>query len=227
MTIEEQRRARLAAKLKELGDYGVKRRTVEESPFFDPPVELELERSTPAHPPEKADEPKEEVIHPRTKADKPKEEVIAAAPSPPAPRKAKSHKEDLAAFRETYLHPARISHRKAVYVSDETQQRLDFVVRQIGLRGTSISGYVERVLREHLDGYTTSNNGGSSEHMCAQRAIPSRTLACIECKCSGYGHLLFWGPARCVFVPQKPFCATKRLAPGAFTPPRFGSKVAT
>ena len=57
--------------------------------------------------------------------------------------------------------------------------------------------------------------------------MPSRTLACIECKCSGYGHLLFWGPARCVFVLQKPFCATKRLAPGAFSPRRFGSKVAT
>ena len=64
----EQRQAVLTAKLKELGDYGVKRHTVEESPFFDPPVELELERSTPAHPSEKADEPKEEVIHPRTKA---------------------------------------------------------------------------------------------------------------------------------------------------------------
>ena len=100
MTIEELRHARLAAKLKELGDYGVKRRTVEESPFFDPPVEIEPARSTPAPP---TDEPKEEVIHPRTKADKPKEEVIATAPPAPAPRKAKSHKEDLAAFRETYL----------------------------------------------------------------------------------------------------------------------------
>ena len=100
MTIEELRHARLAAKLKELGDYGVKRRTVEESPFFDPPVEIEPARSTPAPP---ADEPKEEVIHPRTKADKPKEEIIATAPPAPAPRKAKSHKEDLAAFRETYL----------------------------------------------------------------------------------------------------------------------------
>ena len=137
----EQRQAVLTAKLKELGDYGVKRRTVEESPFFDPPAEIELERSTPAHPPEKADEPKEEVI--------------SAAPAS-VPRKAKSHKEDLAAFRETYLQPARISHRKAVYVSDETQQRLDFVVRRIGLRGASISGYVERVLREHLDGYKDS-----------------------------------------------------------------------
>ena len=137
----EQRQAVLTAKLKELSDYGVKRRTVEESPFFDPPAEIELERSTPAHPPEKADEPKEEVI--------------SAAPAS-VPRKTKSHKEDLAAFRETYLQPARISHRKAVYVSDETQQRLDFVVRRIGLRGASISGYVERVLREHLDGYKDS-----------------------------------------------------------------------
>ena len=149
----EQRQAVLTAKLKELGDYDVKRRTVEESPFFDPPSEIELERS-PLDPPP-ADEPKEEVIHPRTKADKPREELIATAPSP-APRKTKSHKEDLATFRETYLQPARISHRKAVYVSDETQQRLDFVVRRIGLRGASISGYVERVLREHLDGYKDS-----------------------------------------------------------------------
>ena len=150
----EQRQAVLTAKLKELGDYGVKRRTVEESPFFDPPVEIELERS-PLDPPP-ADEPKEEVIHPRTKADKPRGELIATAPPAPAPQrvgKLKNHKEDLAAFRETYLQPARISHRKAVYVSDETQQRLDFVVRRIGLRGASISSYAERVLREHLDGY--------------------------------------------------------------------------
>ena len=135
----EQRQAVLTAKLKELGDYGVKRRTVEESPFFDPPAEIELERS-PLDPPP---------------ADEPKEEVISAAPAS-VPRKAKSHKEDLAAFRETYLQPARISHRKAVYVSDETQQRLDFVVRRIGLRGASISGYAERVLREHLDRYKDS-----------------------------------------------------------------------
>ena len=161
MTIEELRRARLAAKQEAMGGMGgnaeTKRKAemeaeakVEESPFFDPPAKIELERS-PLDPPP-ADEPKEEVIHPRTKADKPREELIATAP-PPAPRKTKSHKEDLAAFRETYLQPARISHRKAVYVSDETQQRLDFVVRRIGLRGASISGYVERVLREHLDGY--------------------------------------------------------------------------
>ena len=152
MTIEELRRARLAAKQEAMGGMGgnaeTKRKAeveaeakAEESLFFDPPAELELERST-------LDPPPAEVVAP----------ALSAPPSPPAaaPRKAKSHKEDLAAFRETYLQPARISHRKAVYVSDETQQRLDFVVRRIGLRGASISGYVERVLREHLDGYKDS-----------------------------------------------------------------------
>ena len=150
MTIEELRRARLAAKQKAMGGIGgnaeTKRKAeveaeakAEESLFFDPPAKIELERS-PLDPPP---------------ADEPKEEVISAAPAS-VPRKTKSHKEDLAAFRETYLQPARISHRKAVYVSDETQQRLDFVVRRIGLRGASISGYVERVLREHLDGYKDS-----------------------------------------------------------------------
>lgn len=129
----EQRQTVLTAKLKELGDYGVKRRTVEESPFFDPPAEIELERS-PLDPPQA--EADEAVIHPQTETDKPKEGVIGTAPPAPAPQrvgKLKNHKEDLAAFRETYLQPVRISHRKAVYVSDETQQRLDFVVRRIGL----------------------------------------------------------------------------------------------
>ena len=151
MTIEELRRARLAAKLEAMGGMGgyaeakckaevEAEAKAEESPFFDPPVEIEPTRST-------LDPPS---------ADEPKEEVISAAPPASVHRKAKSHKDDLAAFRETYLQPERISHRKAVYVSDETQQRLDFVVRRIGLRGASISGYAERVLREHLDGYKDS-----------------------------------------------------------------------
>ena len=148
MTIEELRRARLAAKQEAMGGNAETKckanaeaeANAEESLFFDPPAEIELERSTLDPPP----------------ADEPKEKVISAAPPAPVHRKAKSHKEDLATFRETYLQPVRISHRKAVYVSDETQQRLDFVVRRIGLRGASISGYVERVLREHLDGYKDS-----------------------------------------------------------------------
>ena len=62
-------------------------------------------------------------------------------------------REDLARFQGKYLRPFRNSHRKAVYVSEETQRRLDFVVRKIGEQGASVSGYVEQVLREHLDQY--------------------------------------------------------------------------
>ena len=61
--------------------------------------------------------------------------------------------EDLARFLGRYLRPFRNSHRKAVYVSEETQRRLDFVVRKIGEQEASVSGYVEQVLREHLDQY--------------------------------------------------------------------------
>ena len=135
----EQRQAVLTAKLKELGDYGVKCRTVEESSFFDPPVEIDPTRSTLAHP--STDEPKEKVISTGTK--------------------------------------------------------------------------------------TTLDYGESSEYMRVLHSVSIRTLTCIECKYSGYGHLLFRSPARCVFVPQKLFCATKRLAPGTFSPRQLGSKVTT
>lgn len=62
-------------------------------------------------------------------------------------------RERLAQFQEKYLQPQRISHRKAVYVSEETLKSLDLVVRRIGERGATISGYVERILREHFEQY--------------------------------------------------------------------------
>ncbi len=60
-------------------------------------------------------------------------------------------RERLAQFQEKYLQPQRISHCKTVYVSEETLKNLDLVVRRIGERGATISGYVERVLIEHLE----------------------------------------------------------------------------
>ena len=62
-------------------------------------------------------------------------------------------RKQLSEFQGKYLRPFRNSHRKAVYVSEETQRKLDFVVRKIGEQGASVSGYVEQVLREHLDQY--------------------------------------------------------------------------
>lgn len=76
------------------------------------------------------------------------------APSSASQKTNKSkEKENLLAFQAKYLQPLRLRQRKAVYISEETLLRLNFVVRKIGERGSSISGYVEQVLREHLDSY--------------------------------------------------------------------------
>ena len=68
-----------------------------------------------------------------------------------ASRTKNKDREELALFQEKYLQPIRLSHRKAVYVSEETQRRLSFIARKIGEQGASVSGYAEQVLREHLD----------------------------------------------------------------------------
>ena len=62
-------------------------------------------------------------------------------------------REHLAEFQGKYLQPFHINHRKAVYVSEDTQKRLGYVVRKIGEQGASISGYVEQIFQEHLDRY--------------------------------------------------------------------------
>ena len=56
---------------------------------------------------------------------------------------------------------------------------------------------------------------------------PPEHLHVLSASVQGTGTSYSGARARCVFVPQKPFCATKRLAPGAVSPRRFGSKVAT
>lgn len=88
---------------------------------------------------------------------KPSEGGCDNTPSFP-PQKASKNKEreNLLAFQTKYLQPLRLQKRKAVYITEETLLRLDFVVRKIGERGVSISGYVEQVLREHLDRHRES-----------------------------------------------------------------------
>ena len=99
---------------------------------------------------------------PQNPPSKPKPQHQAQSSKAPTPPKVEEpavkqglaqKRERLAQFQEKYLQSQRISHRKAVYVSEETLKSLDFVVRRIGERGATISGYVERILREHLEQY--------------------------------------------------------------------------
>jgi len=145
--IDEKRKQRLEQAIRDMGNYGVKLRKPEErlrkilvtllvilflnfinrlKPFSQPSYQ-----ETELSPTERATSTEEN--HQRM-------------------GKTKDRKQ-LSEFQGKYLQPFRNSHRKAVYVSEETQRKLDFVVRRIGEHGASVSGYVEQVLREHLDQY--------------------------------------------------------------------------
>ena len=178
MTIEERRKAMIDSKLKEMADDGVTKRTPENSPFFDQPLQSEIERSEEdrkAFMAAKLKEMSESGLMKETPEalraftpDDDLEEILQDHKELPPPNKRettdkKAHassrttvrvqQERLAEFRERFLSPKQIGNRKAVYVSGECWKRLDYVVRRSGESGATISAYVERVLSEHLDGY--------------------------------------------------------------------------
>ncbi|WP_028897076.1 DUF3408 domain-containing protein [Prevotella sp. HUN102] len=66
---------------------------------------------------------------------------------------AKMRKETLGAYKQAYLMPTKLSNRKAVYLSKETQERADFIVRRLGDRGSNLSSFVENIVRIHLEEY--------------------------------------------------------------------------
>ena len=155
--IDEQRKQRLEQALRDMGNYGVKLRKPEELPDFDQPVDYEEEkkRFEPVQVEElETRESHEEISQTACQeADLSSTERIPSAEGTHQRLGKSKCRERLAEFQGKYLQPLHISHRKAVYVSEQTQKRLDFVVRKIGEQGASVSGYVEQVLREHLDQY--------------------------------------------------------------------------
>ena len=66
---------------------------------------------------------------------------------------AKMRKETLESYKQAYLVPTKLSNRKAVYLSRETQERADFIVRRLGDRGSNLSSFVENIVRIHLEEY--------------------------------------------------------------------------
>ena len=67
---------------------------------------------------------------------------------------AKMRKETLEAYKQAFLVPAKLSERKAVYLSRETQERADFIVRRLGDKGSNVSSFIENLVRIHLEEYS-------------------------------------------------------------------------
>lgn len=65
----------------------------------------------------------------------------------------KQRKASLEEYKNKFLHPPKITDRKTVYLSKETRDRLDEIVRRLGERGASVSGFIENMAREHLEIY--------------------------------------------------------------------------
>ena len=156
-TIDEKRKAVLEQAIRDMGNYGVKLRKPEELPDFDQPIDYEEEKKR--FEPVQLEELEEMENHEDYSQTSYQDtglsstgRAVSAEETHQRVGKTKC-RELLAEFQGKYLQPLRVSHRKAVYVSEETQRRLDYVVRKIGEQGASISGYVEQVLREHLDQY--------------------------------------------------------------------------
>lgn len=66
---------------------------------------------------------------------------------------AKMRKETLEAYKRSFLVPTKLSERRAVYLSKETQERADFIVRRLGDKGANVSSFIENLVRIHLEEY--------------------------------------------------------------------------
>ena len=66
---------------------------------------------------------------------------------------AKMRKETLDAYKQAFLVPTKLSERKAVYLSRETQEHADFIVRRLGDKGANVSSFIENLVRIHLEEY--------------------------------------------------------------------------
>lgn len=65
----------------------------------------------------------------------------------------KQRKASLEEYKNSFLNPPKITDRKTVYLSAETRDLLDEIVRRLGERGSSVSGFIENMAKEHLETY--------------------------------------------------------------------------
>jgi hypothetical protein len=65
----------------------------------------------------------------------------------------KQRKESLEEYRDTFLSVPTLEDRKPVFISREVRDSLDEIVRKLGGRRMSVSGFIENLARHHLEIY--------------------------------------------------------------------------
>lgn len=141
-SIQEKRQKILSAKLQEMGDIGVTKRSAEESPFFDQPVELE---------PQEAPIPTEGTS----------EDAI------PTMTRSKGNKESGCSFQEyqkRFFAPSRDGIGKSGFtIHGEILQTLRDVLRDVRSK-TTLTAYIENILLEHLKEHQAMLNKTAAQY---------------------------------------------------------------
>lgn len=88
-----------------------------------------------------------------TRQPEPAENIAESEPTISKRISTKQRKASLEEYKNTFLLPPKITDRKTVYLSSETRDRLDEIVRRLGERGSSVSGFIENMAKEHLEVY--------------------------------------------------------------------------
>ena len=65
-----------------------------------------------------------------------------------------SHKKQFENYKQKFLCTPKIVDRQTAFISRDLRDEIDRVVRVLGERKMSVSGFVENVLREHLAQFT-------------------------------------------------------------------------
>lgn len=87
------------------------------------------------------------------------EQSAPALPTPPiepikrsSPKQRKASMEE---YQQTYLTTPKIVDRQTVFISRTLRDEVDIVVRRLGDRKLSVSGFVENLVRAHLSDYAS------------------------------------------------------------------------
>ncbi|MBR8764254.1 DUF3408 domain-containing protein [Porphyromonas levii] len=143
-TIEEKRKALLEQKLKEMADMGVTKRAPEEYPSFDQPFQVMSANEVVDSPP----------IQDEVQQDKEQDTVkIESQPPKSISRKAKTaQKRDFAKYQQRFLTPIMLENRTQFAMNKETVEQLRHIIQDLAVR-TTISAYIENILRDHISEY--------------------------------------------------------------------------
>ena len=164
-SIQERRQQILSEKLREMGNMGVKTRTPEESPFFDPPVDLEPEVENRQNP----EMILEEAVKKQPQAITESETTPTLLPKDP---RSKAKKDELAApaglsleqYSARFLVPARSDGGKSGFtIRSGILQLLRDVLRDIRARIT-LTAYIENILLDHLKTHQSLLNKAADRH---------------------------------------------------------------